>query len=105
MMALFAASALAMFALWALTFVSTRKRWRASRAEAFASGTLAVWPALTISSGALVGEVAYQGIDEPVGPAVAYLFAGAAALMLAVWLLGWSIAAISGWFLQSPVEN
>jgi hypothetical protein len=52
-----------------------------------------------MSLGVLMTESVTEGIEHPVGPAVVYSFAFAAALTFAIWIVGYAIASIGGWLL------
>jgi hypothetical protein len=70
----------------------------------FYLGMFVVWPAIAISFGILLGQYALEGVDKPVGPAVTYIFLAAFALTLVIWLGGYGVASIAGWFLEKRVR-
>jgi ABC-type spermidine/putrescine transport system permease subunit II len=102
--AIFWLSPLTMIALWIATFVFARRRRKVSKMIAFYLGMFVVWPALTLSFGLLLSQSALEGVDKPVGPGVAYIFLAASALTLLVWLGGYAVASIAGWFVERRAE-
>jgi hypothetical protein len=71
---------------------------------AFYLGMFVAWPAMAVSFGILLSQSAFEGVDKPVGPGVAYIFLAALALTLLTWLGGYAVASIAGWFVERRVR-